>query len=147
MDSTGDWYRATVLEVTSIKIRGKNVIMLKVGFKRYTNGGTKKDNEGREYEGWKEIYDELVNAFSLRVQRADSIGKIGKINCRKEAEEPSKDDVNDVLLNEIKGIYATLKPRKTSKALIDAINKFGAKGGFKNMLDKIKERSCSYSKV
>lgn len=146
MDSAGNWYRSTVIETSKHVIEGKNILMLKVGFRRFTSEGTKKDAEGRKYEGWNEAYDEVVNAFSLRVQRADSIGKIGKMSCKKEAEKTNVDDVSDVLLNGIEGIYAMARPGATPTTITSVINKFGVAGGFRNVLKVIKDRSCSYSR-
>jgi len=42
---------------------------LYVGYRIYTEEGTKTDLKGKKFEGWSESFDEYISAYSLRIQR------------------------------------------------------------------------------
>ncbi len=149
MDTTAAWYRSTVLETREDLINGKQVLMVKIGYRRYEETGSKKDSEGNLYNGWSSTYDEWVNAFSIRIKRPDTIAKIGKIMCKKaldeeDKEKPHVEDTTDVLLNSVEGeeIYAILRPEKVkSAAVANMFNAFGKEGGFDKILQRMADKS------
>lgn len=66
-DTLGVWFLGTAMNVRTIY--GKNEKEIYVGYRIYTEDGTKKDNLGRNHEGWSENYDEWIPAYSLRLQK------------------------------------------------------------------------------
>ena len=150
MDTAAAWYRSTVIDMkVDEAASSKKVIMVQVGYRRYEEGGTKKDADGRAYNGWSNTYDEWLNVFSIRIQRPDTIAKIGRIACKKsiddeDKEKPNVEDLTDILLNNIEGedIYTILRPDKVkSKAVIGIINAFGKEGGFEKMIQRIQDKA------
>ena len=100
-DTIGIWYLGTVLNVRETPDKKRKDIL--VGYRIYTEDGTKIDNNGRKHEGWSENYDEYIPAYSLRLQKPNSIAKFGTVYCRRnlDSEYPAVDDSPDMLLNVI----------------------------------------------
>ncbi len=154
MDPSGAWYRSTVIEVKSFfdGKADKNVTKLFIGYRTYQEDGVKKDTAGRPYQGWSSSYDEWIKLYSLRVQQATSISRIGTILCRKGDDEFDKeaiDDTSDILLNSLvsKEIYCIMRPDKDShEYIVTLLNMFGEMGGFDKLLARFnnKEKPLSF---
>ena len=148
LDTAATWLRATVLEIKSQKVENstREIKNVKVGYRFYDVNGEKVDPEGRSFYGWGLKYDEWLNAFSLRVQNANTLGKIGVIKCKKSEDTEEKmlpDDTSDVLLNSInsKEIFAIPRQERLKCVLlVQLLNLFGQEGGFDKILSRIKSR-------
>lgn len=66
-DTIGNWFLGTVVNVRALS--GKNIKEIFVGYRIYSEDGTKLDNMGKKHEGWSESYDEWIPAYSLRLQQ------------------------------------------------------------------------------
>jgi len=151
MDTTGSWYKSTILNTkTEDIIGGKKVLMVQIGYRRYDVNGLKKDTEGNAFFGWSATYDEWINAFSVRIQKGDTIARLGKVACKKTIDDEDKemkgyiDDYSDILVNNLEGVnqFAILRPEKVkSEIMVNLLNNFGCEGGFTKMLERIEDKS------
>ncbi len=149
LDSSGTWYASTVLEVKPVvEGRGnRDVTMLKIGYRTYTQEGTKKDSQGRTYTGWSGQFDEWISAASLRIQRLGSLARLGAFKCNKTEDEDDKkslQDASDVLLNSLpkKTVHAVPRAEKSKcMTLVELLNTFGRAGGFEAILSRLKDPS------
>ena len=65
-DTQIKWYLSTVLKT---KVDITNTLLLFIGFRVYLPNGTKRDVEGKPYEGWSHQYDIEIPAHSIRIQK------------------------------------------------------------------------------
>lgn len=112
-DTMGHWFLGTVLKTHKIKdAAGIEVPEVYVGYRIYSEDGTKLDNQNRRHEGWSERYDEWIPAYSIRLQRfcfmqsycvdrPNSITKLGTVYCRwaLDSDPLACDDSPDILFN------------------------------------------------
>lgn len=72
-DDFGHWYCSTVLDTSfnpnTCLIAAPLIEKIKLGYRYYTQNGTKLDSQGSFYEGWSEAYDEWVPVISMRIQK------------------------------------------------------------------------------
>ena len=68
-DTQGNWFLGTVLSKREIKKGDNTYIDFHVGYRIYSEDGTKIDNKGGKFEGWSEQYDEWIPAYSIRLQQ------------------------------------------------------------------------------
>jgi hypothetical protein len=65
-DTQIKWYLSTVLKTN---VDNKGMFLLFIGFRVYLPNGTKKDSEGKSFEGWSYQYDTWIPAHSIRIQK------------------------------------------------------------------------------
>ena len=156
LDTAANWYQATVLNVESKELAaGRSAKRLYVGYRTYSEDGTKKDKEEKSFHGWSETYDEWINANSLRVQRKGTVARLGRVTCKKSIDEEDKvkiEDASDLLINSINNqeTYAIVRSgdKGKSEAVVSFFNVFGMEGGFDRILARItnREKLTTYSK-
>jgi len=150
MDTAGNWYTSTVIDIRREIISNKNITLLKIGYRQYMSEGFKEDFEGNRYNGWSSTYDEWLNAFSIRVQRANTIAKIGRVLCNKDIDNKFlKEDMNDILINTVEGeVYGILKHNiAQSVAIVNIVNEFGKNKGFHSILERMHSKTITYRKL
>ncbi len=100
-DELGGWYLSTVADVKFSSESGNLLSEVKVGYRFYTPAGSKKDQQGNAYEGWKEMYDEWIPVNSIRIQRPLSVCKEGSMFSSTIFDRPEDQDENarDVLVD------------------------------------------------
>lgn len=99
-DTQGKWFLGTVLDVRqSLKIPKMNEVY--VGYRVYTEKGSKADSNRKRYEGWSENYDEWISSYSIRLQPPNYVTKKGAVHCRPSLDNDCTipDDSTDVLLH------------------------------------------------
>lgn len=67
-DLTKAWYSSTIVDKEVRTYGDKDVLFLKVGFRKYDERGTKTDLYSKKFFGWSESFDEWLPAYSPRIQ-------------------------------------------------------------------------------
>jgi len=144
LDTVNVWYKSTVLAVENKEINGRMMRKVYVGFRRFESDADKTDSKGRPYNGWSEKYDELIDPYSLRIQKPDTIAKMGKIGCKKGLDEDGRenvDDTSDILVNSAvqEQVYAVLRNGEKGRVvpIVEMLNILGEKEGYENMLRRL----------
>ncbi|EGR29726.1 ubiquitin carboxyl-terminal hydrolase family protein, putative [Ichthyophthirius multifiliis] len=136
-DNSHVWYKCTVFD---LKNDGDELFIF-IGYRYYDENGVKTDQKGRFF-GWQAQYDEWMDVTNPRLQKLGTQAKkvYTKASTNNNQEEMI-DDFSDrvqICENLEEEIFAV--PRRnycTSFFLISAVNKFGKKGGFKLIKEKI----------
>ena len=68
-DVQGSWILATIVSIKTGQKKEDDWKELHVGYRVYSESGSKMDSAGKHFEGWSDAFDEDVPAFSLRVQK------------------------------------------------------------------------------
>lgn len=69
LDSQGKWFLGTVLHKREFEIKSHTFQECYIGYRIYTEDGTKIDNQGKRHEGWSEQYDCYIPAYSIKLQK------------------------------------------------------------------------------
>jgi hypothetical protein len=102
IDQLGCWYESTVLEVIETEYSSGTIKEMKIGFRVYSENGTKSDMSEPylKYEGWSNTYDVVINAFSNRIQPRGLLVRKGKYELRKIVDDDHfEDESSDILIN------------------------------------------------
>eukprot|EP00831_Metopus_contortus_P024703 TRINITY_DN21493_c0_g2_i1.p1 TRINITY_DN21493_c0_g2~~TRINITY_DN21493_c0_g2_i1.p1 ORF type:complete len:147 (+),score=31.94 TRINITY_DN21493_c0_g2_i1:174-614(+) len=95
--------------------------------------------------------DTWISAYSIKIQRPNTISKLGTVYCRRilDDEYPAPDDSKDVLLNApVKGdnvVVIHRAFRSNSSLYLELIQTFGINNGFDLFTQKIKTEKFSVS--
>ncbi|EAR94410.2 ubiquitin carboxy-terminal hydrolase (macronuclear) [Tetrahymena thermophila SB210] len=149
-DTSHVFYNSTVLQVKEIEDeQGYTIKQVYVGYRVYDPNGQRKDDKGK-FNGWSQQYDEWFDATHPRIQKYQSQAKKLYTKASTTNQDEHIDDFNDlvqVLEVENEVVYASPKKNQAVNLFqLAAINKFGKKGGFELILNKIEgqgEEWCS----
>lgn len=142
LDTSGCWYRSTVLEADY----AVPVPKVYVGYRVYQEDGKKKDVDGRTFQGWSKSFDEWLEVFSLRVQLAGCMSKDGYMECRtgdREYDKLAIDDSRDMLMNSPRGVKTFCVQRQEKESpeiVVNLLNAFGAEGGFDKIIARLSDK-------
>jgi hypothetical protein len=137
-DKAKVWYASTILEIKEhTEPDERKWPVAKVGFRIYKEDATKKDEEGKSYEGWSSRFDEWVPLCSAKVAKLYTHAKPKGGRGTRLYEDTVIDDSTDPQLKpEDPMIYAVTRPSKCkSYLLVQCINLFGELGGFDKILE------------
>jgi len=147
-DTQGHWFLGTVMKIQTNKDGFKEAV---VAYRVYFPEGTKKDKNNKSHEGWSEQYDEPILLNSIRLQKPNSITKLGTVYCRRnlDNEYPAPDDSNDILINypiNTDKLYVIHRAKRNySSAYLELVNEFAKNGGFDVISKYVNEKLSSLS--
>lgn len=161
-DNCKVWRTSTVIKLDP---RGEEAAMpmLTIGFRRYTAMGDKSDTMG-SFFGFSQSCDERVGQWSVRIQRpltyvketgiSVPVGTTTSTGSSLKGESvvslySKEQDESDLLLMTDKDatIFAIERLKCKSTALVELVNRFGEKGGFKKILELVADKDTSIDAV
>jgi hypothetical protein len=69
------WYASTILEIQEMESFGRKYKNLFVGFRYYTEKGTKTEPDGTKFEGWSSKFDEWISINSPKICKLNTYSK------------------------------------------------------------------------
>ena len=123
------WYKSTILKKRT-KEGTEDVIEVLIGYRTYVLDGEKVDEQGQQFNGWSEKYDEWIELFSPRIRRRNT-KIIGSERIALRREDVILDDHEDAK-NASEGMEFTILRQFycESTFFIELSNEFGNNGGF-----------------
>lgn len=153
-DGFGHWYLSTVL-ATKTKARNAPsyepiLDKIQVGYRFYTDEGSRHDSKGRTFEGWSTVYDEWISVNSLRIQRPLSVCNQGAVYCKSQMDRDAHETshASDILEfdDQCNVRYALERTDYESPYIIvKVLDHFCKKSGFEELYMKL--RSAKEMKV
>jgi hypothetical protein len=144
-DTAHVWYNATVLNVRDTQTEeGDNIREAYIGYRVFREDGERQDAEGKHFYGWSSKYDEWLTVSNPRISPFATMAKKLDMKSSSNTDDPTVDDTNDIIYenNDNSTLYAITRTGFTKSLFITAlINKFGARGGFETIIQRITDQN------
>mmetsp|Transcript_7871 Transcript_7871/g.15214 ORF Transcript_7871/g.15214 Transcript_7871/m.15214 type:complete len:2832 (+) Transcript_7871:1305-9800(+) len=140
------WYNSTILNIRQVENdNGGITVEARVAYRVYEPSGEKFDEIGN-FRGWSSKFDEWVSIRSPRLAPYNKFARRWPIPPEQQTEEAEISDSNDYLFCP-NWAFAVTRPGCASQVLISNLNNFGLEGGYKFILDRIRDPATTFEQI